>query len=175
MKRRHTSSGRLASGQHPSEDKYAVSDGNICILSDVPFPDLRMGERADSLAQIIKNERKGETHFPVPENQIDRSYWMRQIGRYKGRPHGIKISAPIVHSDQMHFSDTGTANSPMEVMGKFDAQLLVDAVDAVGDKPFFFLGYGPFNGHFPSLIVMPPDWTEPNCTKPIALVLPMRT
>lgn len=167
-------SGRPAPGQHPSESKYAISDGNICILMDTPLPDFPMGERVDSLAQIIRNERKGETHFPVPESQIDRSLWRRQIIQDSDQPHGVELSAPVLRPDQLIFEDAGAAESPTEVMGKFDPQLLVDAIDAVSGKPLFFLGYGPFNGHFPSLLVMPSDWTESNCAKPIALVLPMR-
>lgn len=167
-------SGRPAPGQHPSENKFAVSDGNICILSDELFSDLKMGERVDSLAQIVRNERKGETHFPVPEHQIDRSYWARQIGRGGDQLHGVELSAPVLHPDRLHFDNVGVAEVPTEIMGKFDPQLLVDAADAIGGSPLYFLGYGPFNGHFPSLLIMPPGWTESNCTKPIALVLPMR-
>lgn len=166
-------SGRSIPGQHPSEDKFAVSDGNICILSDTPFPDLKMGERVDSLTQIVQNERKSETHFPVPKDQIDRPRWARLIRRDGGQPHGVELSASVLRPDQLHFDDAGAVETP-EVVGKFDPQLLVDAADAVGGNPLFFLGYGPFNGHFPSLLVMPPDWTESNCAKPIALVLPMR-
>lgn len=165
---------RPAPGQHPSGDKYAVSDGNICILSDAPFPDLRMGERVDSLAQIVQNERTGEAHFPVPQTQIDRSYWAKQIRQGDNHPHGVELSAPVLYPDQLHFDDAGATELPTEVIGKFDPQLLVDATDAVGDKPLFFLGFGSFNSRFPSLLVIPPDWTEPNCTKPIVLVLPLR-
>ena len=72
-------SGRPTPGQHPSQDKYAISDGNICILLNEPLPNLPMGEPVDSLVQIVRNERKSQTHFPVPEDEIDRSYWARQI------------------------------------------------------------------------------------------------
>lgn len=167
-------SGRPAPGQHPSEDKFAVSDGNICVLLDAPLPDLPLGERVDSLAKIVWDERKSEAHYPVPGEQVDRSRWARQIKREGDRPHGILISAPITRPNQLLLDDAGTAETPTEVVGKFDPQLLVDAADAIGNGPLFFLGYGPFNGHFPSLIVMPPDWTESNCNKPIALVFPLR-
>lgn len=167
-------SGHPAPGQHPSEDKFAVSDGNICILLDVPLPDLPMGERVDSLVRIVQNERKGETHFPVPESQIDRPRWTRQIRRGGNRPNGILLSAPITRPDQLHFDDAGTTKTPTEVVGKFDPQLLADAADAIGGSPLFFLGFGSFNRRFPSLLIMPPEWTERNCTEPIALVLPLR-
>ena len=167
-------SSRPTPGQHPSENKFTICDGNICILLNNPLPDLPMGERVDFLIQIVRNERKGETHFPVPEHQIDRPRWTRLIRRDGGQPHGVELSVPVLRPDQLHFDDVGTTETPTEVMGKFDPQLLVDAIDAVGGSPFFFLGFGPFNGHFPSLLVMPPDWTERDCTKPIALVLPMR-
>ena len=167
-------SGRPAPGQHPSEDKFAISDGNICILLNELLPNFPMGERVDSLNQIVQKERRGETHFPVPENQIDRSRWARQIRRGDNRPHGILLSAPITCPNQLHFDDAGAAKAPTEVVGRFDLQLLVDATDAIGGSPLFFLGFGSFNGHFPSLLAMPPGWTESNCAKPIALVLPMR-
>lgn len=167
--------GRPVPGQHPSEDKFAVSDGNICILLDAPLPNLPMGERVDFLVRIVHNERKGETHFPVPENQIDRPHWMRLIKRGGSESHGVELAAPILHPDQLIFEDAGVAKTSTEVTGKFDPQLLIDAVEVTGGrKAGFFLGFGPFNGHFPSLLVMPPDWNEHNCTKPIALVLPLR-
>lgn len=167
-------SGRPAPGQHPSEDKFAVSDGNICILLDAPIPILPMGERVDSLVQIVHNERKGETHFPVPESQIDRSSWTRWMRRGSGEPHGVELSAPVLHPDQLIFEDAGAAETSTEVTGKFDPQLLIDATDAVGDKPLFFLGFGPFNAHFPSLLVFPPEWTEQRDIEPMALVFPLR-
>lgn len=167
-------SGRPAPGQHPTEDKFAVSDGNICILLNEPLPDLPMGERVESLARIVQNERKGETHFPIPKSQISRPYWASQIRRGGDQPHRVELTAPVLRPDQLIFDDTGADETSTEVVGKFDPQLLVDATDAVGDEPLFFLGYGSFNSRFPSLLVMPPDWTEPNCTKPIVLVLPLR-
>ena len=167
-------SGRPAPGQHPSEDKFAVSDGNICILLDAPIPILPMGERVGSLVQIVHNERKGETHFPVPESQIDRSSWTRWMRRGSGEPHGVELSAPVLHPDQLIFEDAGAAETSTEVTGKFDPQLLIDATDAVGDKPLFFLGFGPFNAHFPSLLVFPPEWTEQRDIEPMALVFPLR-
>lgn len=167
-------SGRPAPGQHPSEDKFAVSDGNICILLDVPLPNLPMGERVDSLVRIVRNERKGETHFPVPEGEIDHPRWAKQVRRCNNQIQGIALSAPIIRPDQLNFEEARIAETATEVTGKFDPQLLVDATDAVSGRPLYFLGYGPFNGHFPSLLVMPLDWNECNCTKPIALVLPLR-
>ena len=167
-------SGRPSPGQHPSQDKYAVSDGEICILSDVPFPDLKMGGRVDSLARIVQGERTSEAHFPVPETQIDLSRWARQINRCNSRPHGVEISAPIIHPDQLQIYQAEAVASSKEITGKFDPQLLVDAVDAVGGNPLFFLGYGPFNSHFPSLLVFPPEWTEERGVDPIALVFPLR-
>lgn len=169
-----TLSGRPVPGQHPSEDKFAVSDGNICILLDVPLPNLPMGERLDSLVRIVHNERKGETHFPVPESQIDRPRWTRWSKRGGGEPHGVELSAPVLHPDQLIFEDAGAAEPSTEVTGKFDPQLLIDATDAVGDKPLFFLGFGPFNAHFPSLLVFPPEWTEQRDIEPMALVFPLR-
>lgn len=135
-------SGRPIPGQHPSEDKFAVSDGNICILSDTPFPDLKMGERVDSLTQIVQNERKSETHFPVPKDQIDRPRWARLIRRDGGQPHGVELSASVLRPDQLHFDDAGTAEASTEVVGKFDPQLLVDAIDAVGGSLLFFWALG---------------------------------
>lgn len=167
-------SGRPIPGQHPSEDKYAISDGNICVLLSEPLPNFPMGDRVDSLAQIVRNERKGETHYPVPEDQIDRPHWARLIRQDGGQPHGVELSTSVLRPDQLHFDDAGTVDTPTEVMGKFDPQLLVDATDTVGYKPLYFLGFGLFIGHFPSLLIMPPKWTERNCTEPIALVLPMR-
>lgn len=166
-------SGRPSPGQHPSQDKYAVSDGDICILSDEPFPDLKMGGRVDALARIVQGERKSEAHFPVPETQIDRSRWERKIKRCNGRPHGIEISAPIVHPNQLLIYQAEAVASS-KISGKFDPQLLVDAVDVVGESPILFLGYGPFNAHFPSLLIFPPEWTEQKGTDPIALVFPLR-
>lgn len=168
-------SGRPAPGQHPSQDKFAVSDGNICILLNEPLPDLPMGDKIDSLAQIVQNERKGETHFPVPKEQIDRPRWTRWIRRGGGQPHGVELSAPVLRPEQLHFSDADTTGTPTEIVGKFDPQLLVDALNAVGGKPLLFLGYGSFNSRFPSLLIMPPDWTEYDCDKPIALILSLRT
>ena len=163
-------SGRPSPGQHPSQGKYAVSDGDICILSNEPFPDVKLGGRADSLAQIVQNERKSEAHFPVPEDQVDRSRW----ARWARRPdRGVELTAPILHPDQFVIYEA-EAKSSTEVSGKFDPQLLVDAVDAVGGNPLLFLGYGPFNSHFPSLLMFPPEWTEERGADPIALVLPLR-
>ena len=167
-------SGRPAPGQHPSEDKFAVSDGNICILLNVPLPNLPMGERVDSLVQIVHNERKGETHFPVPENQISRPHWIRLIKRGGSESQGVELFAPALHPDQLIFEDAEAAETSTEVTGKFDPQLLIDAMDAVGDKPLFFLGFGPFNAHFPSLLVFPPEWTEQRDIEPMALVFPLR-
>lgn len=167
-------SGRPAPGQHPSEDKCAISDSDICILLDTSLPDLPMGERVDSLAQIVYNERKGETHSPVPEGEIDRPRCAKQVRRCNNQIQGIALSAPIIRPDQLNFEEAGIAETATEVTGKFDPRLLVDATDAVGGRPLYFLGYGPFNGHFPSLLVMSSDWNECNCTKPIALVLPLR-
>lgn len=167
-------SGRPTPGQHPSQGKYAVSDGDICILSDTPFPDLKMGGRVDSLARIVQGERKSEAHFPVPETQIDISCWTRQIKRCNGRPHGVEISAPIIHPDQLQIYQAEAVASSKEITGKFDPQLLVDAVDALGESSLFFLGFGPFNAHFPSLLVFPPEWTEEREAEPIALVFPLR-
>ena len=166
-------SGRPSPGQHPSQGKFAISDGNICILMDALLPGIPLGGRVDSLARIVQNERKGETHFPVPEDQIDRSRWARQIGRPGDRLRGVKLTAPILHPDQLPIYEA-EAIASSKVSGKFDPQLLVDAVDIVGESSLLFLGYGPFNGHFPSLLVMPPDWTEFNSAKPIALVFPLR-
>ena len=33
-----TLSGRPVPGQHPSQNKVAISDGNICVLLDAPIP-----------------------------------------------------------------------------------------------------------------------------------------
>lgn len=167
-------SGRPVPGQHPSQNKYAVSDGDICILMDEPLPDFPLGGRVDSLAQIVQNERKGETHFPVSGDQIDRFRWARQIKRCNGRPHGVEISAPIVYPDQLHIYQAEETVSSKEITGKFDPQLLIDAVDVVGESPLLFLGFGPFNAHFPSLLAFPPEWTEERGAEPIALVFPLR-
>ena len=113
-------SGRPSPGQHPSQGKFAISDGNRCILSDAPFPDLKIGKRVDSLARIVWNERKSEAHFPVPETQIDISRWTRQIKRCNGRPHGVEISAPIVHPDQLQIYQAEAVASSKEITGKFD-------------------------------------------------------
>ena len=43
-------SGRPAPGQHPSEDKYAIADGTICVLMDGPEAALPEGEQADTFA-----------------------------------------------------------------------------------------------------------------------------
>lgn len=167
-------SGRPTPGQHPSQDKYAISDGNICVLLDAPIPEFPVGGQVNSLARIVYNERKGETHFPVPEGEIDRPRWAKQVRRCNNQIQGMALSAPIIRPDQLNFEETGIAETATEVTGKFDPQLLVDATDAVGGGPLYFLGYGPFNKHFPSLLVMPPRWTESNYAKPIALVLPLR-
>ncbi len=167
-------SGHPAPGQHPSEDKFAICDGDICILSDTPFPDLKIGGRVDSLARIVRNERKGETHFPVPENQIDCSLWTRQIRRSINQVRRVKLTAPILHPKQLAIYEAETAASSKKITGKFEPQLLVDAIDAVGGSPLLFLGYGPFNAHFPSLLVFPPEWTEDRGADPIALVFPLR-
>lgn len=165
---------RPAPGQHPSGDKYAISDGNICVLLDAPLPELHMSVRADSLTKFVQNERKNGLHFPVSGGQIDRSFWGKQAHQGGNRPHGVELSAPVLHPEQLTLDDAGTAETPTEVIAEFDPQLLVDAADAVGGSPIFFLGYGPSNEHFPSLLVMPPDYTERNCAEPIALVLPLR-
>ena len=44
-------SGRPAPGQHPSEDKYAIADGTICVLMDGPEAALPVGEQADTFAR----------------------------------------------------------------------------------------------------------------------------
>ena len=80
-----TLSGRPVPGQHPSQNKVAISDGNICVLLDAPIPNLPMGERVDSLVRIVRNERKGETHFPVPEGEIDHPRWAKQVRRYNNQ------------------------------------------------------------------------------------------
>lgn len=165
---------RPAPGQHPSQDKWAVSDGDICILLHEPLPNLPMSVRADSLARFVQNERKRELHFPVPANQIDRSYWARLIGQGGNRPQGVELSAPILRPDQLVFDDSGVAEPKMEVSGKFDAQLLIDAIDVVGCSPLVFIGAGLLDGHYPPLLMMPPLWTEQNCAEPLALILPYK-
>ena len=167
-------SGRPAPGQHPSQNKYAISDGDICILMDAPLPDFPLGGRVDSLAKIVWNERKSETRYPVPEDQINRSRWERKIKRCGDQLHGVELSVPILHPEQLAIYRAEAAASSKEVTGKFDPQLLVDAVDVVGESPILFLGYEPFNSHFPSLLVFPPEWTEERGAEPIALVFPLR-
>lgn len=164
-------SGHPVPGQHPSGDKYTVTDGITCVLLDTPAPTLPMGEQADTFFEIVQKERKNEAHFPVPSDQISASRWR---GQTKQQRQGVELSAPILYPEQLRVDDLGTAAAPTVIKGQFDPQLLVDAAEAVGSEPLLFLGYGPFNKHFPSLLVMPPTWTEFNCTKPIALVLSMR-
>lgn len=169
-------SDRPAPGQHPSRDKYAVTDGTICVLMDSPAPDLPMGEQADSFIEIVQNERKSEAHFPVPADQISVPKWKTQIKQQKQE---IEISAPIIRPEQLTVSDLDATDAPTVVVGHFALQLLVDAAEAVGGDPLFFLGYGRFNSRFPSLLVMPPMWidrsgAESMAQDPIALVLPLR-
>lgn len=163
-------------GQHPSENKYAVTDGIICVLMDSPVSALPLGEQADTFARIVRNERKSEAHFPVPVNQIDISRWKAQAKKQRSQTQRIELSAPILLPEQLRVDDL---DAPTVVEGHFDPQLLVDAAEAVGGDPLFFLGYGRFKRHFPSLLVMPPMWLDKSVAEsmtqdPIALVLSLR-
>ena len=185
-------SGRPAPGQHPSEDKYAITDGTICVLMDGPEAALPVGEQADTFARIVRNERKSEAHVPVPADQINVSKWRTQAKRQSSQSQGAELTAPILRPEQLCVDDLDAPTKQLRVddldaptkqlrvddldtstvvVGHFDPQLLVDAVEAVGGNPLFFLGYGRFNSRFPSLLVMPPEWTELNCTNPIVLIL----
>lgn len=175
-------SGRPAPGQHPSEDKYAITDGTICVLMDGPEAALPVGEQADTFARSVRNERKSEAHFPVPADQINVNKWRTQTKRQSSQSQGAELTAPILRPEQLCVDDLDAPTKQLRVdnldtstvvVGHFDPQLLVDAAEAVGGNPLFFLGYGRFNSRFPSLLVMPPEWTELNCTGPIALILPL--
>lgn len=161
--------GRPAPGQHQSEDKVAVTDGNICVLLDVTIPDLPMGERADSFASIIRNERSSDSYFPVSADQIRVSDWRALAKKQAGDGSGIELTV------QPDGDPSGPGQSILNlIMGRFNPQLLIDAVDAVGGKPQFFLGMGRFSSRFPSLLVFPTAWQDNGSSGPVVLVLSLR-
>lgn len=161
--------GRPAPGQHQSEDKVAVTDGNICVLLDVTIPDLPMGDRADSFASIIRNERNSDRYFPVSADQIRVSDWRALAKKQAEDGSGIELNI------QPDSDPSGPGQSILNLItGRFNPQLLVDAVDAVGGKPQFFLGMGRFNFRFPSLLVFPPDWRDNDVSGPVVFVLSLR-
>lgn len=161
--------GRPAPGQHQSEDKVAVTDGNICVLLDVTIPDLSMGDRADSFASIIRNERSSDSYFPVSADQIGVSDWRALAKKQAGDGSGIELTV------QPDSNPSGSEQSILNpIMGRFNPQLLVDAVDAVGGKPQFFLGMGRFSSRFPSMLVFPPDWQDNDTSGPVVFVLSLR-
>lgn len=163
-------SDRPAPGQHPSENKYAITDGYVCVLMNSPCPGLPIGERADYLAKIVRNERKCGKHLPILCDQIDMRYWTEKAKYYSDSAYGITLFASAIHPDQLAL-DMGAAEG---VSGRFHPQQLMDAAIAVGGNPLCFLGFGPLNGHFPSLLMFHPEWTERNCSEPIALVTSLR-
>lgn len=99
-------SGRPAPGQHPSENKYAITDGHVCVLTNSPCPGLPVGERADFLAKIVQNERKHGSHFPVGCDRIDIQYWQEKATYYNDQAYRIDIVArPTDHPDQLTLCD----------------------------------------------------------------------
>ena len=161
--------GRPTPGQHQSEDKVAVTDGNICVLLDATIPDLPMGERADSFAAIIRNERNSDSYFPVSADQIRVSDWRALVKKQTGDGSSIELTV------QPDSDPSGPRQSILNlIMGRFNPQLLVDAVDAVGGKPQFFLGMGRFSSRFPSLLVFPTSWRDNGSSGPVVLVLSLR-
>lgn len=165
---------RPSPGQHPCGGKYAVTDGMICVLMDAPEPTLPLGEQADTFAEIVHKERKSEAHYPVPADQINVSKWRTQAKRRNEQSQRVKLSTSILPPEKLRIDDLEATGAPTVIEGQFNPQLLVDAVEAVGGDSLLFLGYGRFNKRFPSLLVMPPEWTEINCSDPIALVLSLR-
>ena len=173
-------SGRPAPGQHQSEDKVAITDGDICVLLDTLLPELPVGEQADSFARIFRNERESGGHLPVTMEQINVTCWKELAKEWNRQTdiHGVELSAfqsavqlnvdPAVPRQAVPVGNSSSVNA------QFDPQLLVDAAEAVGGKPIYFLGFGCFNHHYPSLLVIPPKWTENGAAEPIALVFPIR-
>lgn len=156
-------------GQHQSEDKAAVTDGNICVLLDATIPDLPMGDRADSFASIIRNERSSDSYFPVSADQVRVSDWRALAKKQGGDGPGIELTV------QPDSDPSGPGQSILNlIMGCFNPQLLVDAVDAVGGKPQFFLGMGLFSSRFPSLLVFPAGWRDNGSSGPVVLILSLR-
>lgn len=161
--------GRPAPGQYQSGEKVAVTDGDICVLLDATIPDLPMGERADSFVSIIRNERNSDSYFPVSADQIRGVDWRALAKKQAGDGSDIE---PNVQPDS---DPSGPGQSILNLItGHFNPQLLVDAVDAIGGKPQFFLEMGRFSFRFPSLLVFPPDWRDNDVSGPVVFVLSLR-
>lgn len=72
------------------------------MLMNSPVSALPLGEQADTFARIVRNERKGEAHFPVPVNQIDISRWKAQAKKQRSQTQRImdlifRILYVIIH------------------------------------------------------------------------------
>ena len=158
--------GRPAPGQHQSEDKVAVTDGNICVLLDNLSPELPIGERADTFVAIVRNERTSDGYFPIPANQIRISEWRALARKRTGDAPGVELTVRQDNKFELPYLSL--------ISGRFNPQLLVDAVDVVGGKPQLFMGIGRFNARFPGLLAFPSPWTESGDYGPVVLLFSLR-
>lgn len=142
-----------APGQHHSADKFVVTDGHIFVFLDSPIINLPFGKRADKFIQIIQDEQMCRTHIPVPAGQIDFLTWTNQTR----------------NDDDYTSVELSVRNQNGQIVsGRFDPQLLVDAVEVVGSSSLLLLALGP---QIPNLLVVPSGWTEQHESCPIVVVL----
>lgn len=158
--------GRPVPGQHQSEHKVAITDGRICVLMDVLFPELPIGGRADSFASIVRKERASDSYYPVSADQSRITSWRALARKQVDDVSGVEITVQPENKFELPYVHP--------IIGRFNPQLLVDAVDAIGRKPQIFLGMGPFSERFPSLLVFPSGWMDNGELGPVAFVLALR-
>lgn len=144
-------------GLHPSGDKSAITDGEICVFLCHPVDGLPEGDRMDSLANIVERELYLGTHLRLPDTVVAPQFWRNlQTKRSAREQPSLELSA--------HKQDK-------QVATRFKAQLLLDAVGVVGSSVRMDLEYGRFT-NAPTLLVRQLGWAEKDGTGPVVLILP---
>lgn len=151
----------IRTGVHPSGGRYAVSDGACLVILD-ESPDFPIANRNDAYEKRIRAAEERGDYWLVDE-RVD-------IKTIRNAAH-MKRCAP---ADAPSMEVSCKTASGRLISGVFNAQYLLNVVEAVGTGAMIYLGYHDRSKMtFPTLVVYPKNWMERG-TSIIGFLMPRR-
>lgn len=146
-------------GLHPCYSQHLISDDYVTIILNQPLEGVPIGSRMDSMGGTISRECNRGLHYPLEDSEINPDAW-RQLKTRDGKDKN-SVELSVIDED-------GEV-----IRGQFSPRCLLDALDAAGKNPCFYLGYGGMTLRYPTLLIAPRE-SASNDGPDIVRVLPLR-
>lgn len=143
---KNTNEFRPRPGQHPCYGQHLISDDYVTIILNQPLEGVPIGSRMDSMGGTISRECNRGLHYPLEDSEIKPDAWRQLKTRDGNDKDSVELS--VVDED-------GEV-----IRGQFSPRCLLDALDAAGKNPCFYLVYGGMALRYPTLLIAPSNPTS---------------